>query len=361
MSEPKSGSTATAQEKVVKTDNMSEGDFIQRRLAGKGTAKAESEAEKQKEAEPKEKAEKPKTKDDAPEASEQDVLSKAKSGNLDELSEDELSQLAKSIGSKAVARYGELTAKRKAAEERVRFLEGELARRSDTTAKAVEEVKDNPFASIKDAAGLSEKAKEIKEVIEFAETRLDDSSDIGPDDIAATVDGKEYTKRQLRETLRRARKARDEYLPDVERRISVVENSKKLRVSLDEQTRKEIPWLEDVNDERKKQYDAIIADPRLKKLEEFAPDIAAQLPYFFAHASNSIYGRKEIALSETASGKKPSSRPPENPESGAAASRKPESIQTKQIGDLESKFKASGDKNDWLKLRTAQISKRKAL
>ena len=62
MSEPKSGSTATAQEKVVKTDNMSEGDFIQRRLAGKGTAKAESEAEKQKEAEPKEKAEKPKTK-----------------------------------------------------------------------------------------------------------------------------------------------------------------------------------------------------------------------------------------------------------------------------------------------------------
>jgi hypothetical protein len=130
---------------------------------------------------------------------------------------------------------------------------------------------------------------------------------------------------------------------------------------MDEQTRKEIPWLEDVNDERKKQYDAIIADPRLKKLEEFAPDIAAQLPYFFAHASNSIYGRKEIALSETASGKKPSSRPPENPESGAVASRKPESVQTKQIGDLQSKFKASGDKGDWLKLRTAQISKRKVL
>ena len=361
MSELKSGSTATVQETVVKADNMSEGDFIQRRLAGKGTAKAESETEKQKEAESKEKAEKPKSKDDAPEASEQDVLSKAKSGNLDDLSEDELSQLAKSIGSKAVARYGELTAKRKAAEERVRFLEGELARRSDTTAKAVEEVKDNPFASIKDAAGLFEKAKQMKEVIEFAEMRLDDASDIGPDDIAATVDDKEYTKRQLRDMLRSARKARDEYLPDVERRISVVENSKKLRVSLDEQTRKEIPWLEDVNDERKKQYDAIIADPRLKKLEEFAPDIAAQLPYFFAHASNSIYGRKEIALSETASGKKPSSRPPENPESGAAASRKPESVQTKQIGDLESKFKASGDKNDWLKLRTAQISKRKAL
>jgi hypothetical protein len=85
------------------------------------------------------------------------------------------------------------------------------------------------------------------------------------------------------------------------------------------------------------------------------------LPYFFAHASNSIYGRKEIALSETTPGKKPSSRPPENPESGAAASRKPESVQTKQIGELQSKFKASGDKGDWLKLRTAQISKRKVL
>ena len=335
MSEPESGSTATVQETVVKADNMSEGDFIQRRLAGKGTAKAESEAETQKEAESTVKAETPKTGDEAPKASEQDVLSKAKSGNLDDLSEDELSQLAKSIGSKAVARYGELTAKRKAAEERVRLLEGELARRSDTTAKATEEVKDNPFASIKDAAGLSEKAKQMKDVIEFAEMRLDDASDIGPDDIAATVDDKEYTKRQLRDMLRNARKARDEYL------------------------RKEIPWLEDVNDERKKQYDAIIADPRLKKLEELAPDIAAQLPYFFAHASNSIYGRREISLSETTPGKKPTSRPPENPESGAVASRKPENVQNKQMSELQSKFKASGDKNDWLTLRTAQLSKRK--
>ena len=359
MSEPESGSTATVQETVVKADNMSEGDFIQRRLAGKGTAKAESEAETQKEAESTEKAQTPEAGGEAPKASEQDVLSKAKSGNLDDLSEDELSQLAKSIGSKAVARYGELTAKRKAAEERVRFLETELARRSDTTAKATEEVKDNPFASIKDAAGLSEKAKQMKDVIEFAEMRLDDASDIGPDDIAATVDDKEYTKRQLRDMLRNARKARDEYLPDVERRIAVVENSKKLRITLNEQTRKEIPWLEDVNDERKKQYDAIIADPRLKKLEELAPDIAAQLPYFFAHASNSIYGRREISLSETTPGKKPTSRPPENPESGAVASRKPENVQTKQMSELQSKFKASGDKNDWLTLRTAQLSKRK--
>ena len=359
MSEPESGSTATVQETVVKADNMSEGDFIQRRLAGKGTAKAESEAETQKEAESTEKAQTPEAGGGAPKASEQDVLSKAKSGNLDDLSEDELSQLAKSIGSKAVARYGELTAKRKAAEERVRLLEGELARRSDTTAKATEEVKDNPFASIKDAAGLSEKAKQMKDVIEFAEMRLDDASDIGPDDIAATVDDKEYTKRQLRDMLRNARKARDEYLPDVERRIAVVENSKKLRITLNEQTRKEIPWLEDVNDERKKQYDAIIADPRLKKLEELAPDIAAQLPYFFAHASNSIYGRREISLSETTPGKKPTSRPPENPESGAVASRKPENVQNKQMSELQSKFKASGDKNDWLTLRTAQLSKRK--
>ena len=359
MSEPESGSTATVQETVVKADNMSEGDFIQRRLAGKGTAKAESEAETQKEAESTEKAQTPEAGGEAPKASEQDVLSKAKSGNLDDLSEDELSQLAKSIGSKAVARYGELTAKRKAAEERVRLLEGELARRSDTTAKATEEVKDNPFASIKDAAGLSEKAKQMKDVIEFAEMRLDDASDIGPDDIAATVDDKEYTQRQLRDMVRNARKARDEYLPDVERRIAVVENSKKLRITLNEQTRKEIPWLEDVNDERKKQYDAIIADPRLKKLEELAPDIAAQLPYFFAHASNSIYGRREISLSETTPGKKPTSRPPENPESGAVASRKPENVQTKQMSELQSKFKASGDKNDWLTLRTAQLSKRK--
>ena len=42
------------------------------------------------------------------------------------MSEEELQELSEKLGSKAVARFGALTAKRKAAEERLAVLEAEL-------------------------------------------------------------------------------------------------------------------------------------------------------------------------------------------------------------------------------------------
>ena len=62
--------------------------------------------------------------DDATAESEvESVLSKL---NLDDLSTEEVDQLRDALRSKALARYGELTAKRKAAEERASLLEREL-------------------------------------------------------------------------------------------------------------------------------------------------------------------------------------------------------------------------------------------
>ncbi len=54
------------------------------------------------------------TDDESTEEETEDVLSQY---NLDNLSEGELKDLAEKLGSRAVARFGELTAKRKAAEE----------------------------------------------------------------------------------------------------------------------------------------------------------------------------------------------------------------------------------------------------
>ena len=77
-------------------------------------------------------------------AQEQKVLSK--DVDLENMSEAELKELAQKLGSKAVARFGELTAKRKAAEEQLAALQAELAKRSSNQLEA--KVKDNPYANI---------------------------------------------------------------------------------------------------------------------------------------------------------------------------------------------------------------------
>lgn len=338
-------------------DNVSEQEYVLRRQAAKEQAKPAPEAVKPEEEKPKEAESEAAPEDSSPKAKDNDVLSKAKT-NLDDLSAEELDQLAKELGSKAVARFGELTAKRKAAEERAASLEAALARQSQEKAAPADPVINNPFASIKDAAELQSKAKEIKEVIEFAEEKLDDADGIGMDEVAAVVDGKEYTKRQLRDTLRKARKAEKEYLPDVARRLQTVEQAKQLRESLNEQMRKQLPWMEDEGDERKKRYDAMASDPRLKRIEEVAPDIAAQMPFLLAHASNSMYARREIPIEAKPAVK---ATPPENPSTGAATSRSPEGVKSKQEKELKSRLVESGAAEDWLALRTAQISKRKTI
>lgn len=355
MSDTVQTENATSSETVVELTKPS--DFVAWR-ASKGEKKAETPETKPEAESPKDDKEEAKA-ETPPKDEGKDVLSKAKSGNLDDLSSEELDQLAKLVGSKAVARFGELTAKRKAAEERAAALEAQLARREhEAQASAPEPVKDNPFTSIKDANELSAKTREIKEVIDFAEERLDDATDLGPTDVVATVDGKEYTKQQLRETLRKARKARDEYLPDVAARLAKKDRSAALRKTLDEQMRKELPWLSDDKDDRSVKLNAILNDPLLKGLEEAAPEVAAQLPFFMAHATNSMFGRRAITITEAAPAvKKPvKEEPPENAAATAASGRGTD--QTKQEKELKARA-ASGRKEDWTALRALQISKRK--
>ena len=95
---------------------------------------------------------------------EQDVLSK--DVDLESMSEAELKELAQKLGSKAVARFGELTAKRKAAEEQLAALKAEIEKREESSFEA--KVKDNPYANIASKDELDSKYQEVVEVMEWA-------------------------------------------------------------------------------------------------------------------------------------------------------------------------------------------------
>lgn len=281
--------------------------------------------------------------------------------DLGDLSEAEIAELAQKGKSGLLKRVAELTAKRKVAEERLANLEQMLSqqRPAQFTEAAVE---NNPYATITDAAVLQEKFSTTREVIEWAEEVLDRASDIGAQEIAVTVEGREMTKGEVRDELRKARKARDKYLPAQLKEVQNRQGYVAMRQALDVRARQELPWIEEEESDAKKNLAAMLADPRLKKLEEAVPELAPQMGYILAHAANSMFGRREIPLTDPKLAKPVTrSNPPASPSTTVAASPRSAEPSEKQERELTRRLEQTGSPSDFVALRTAQLSKRKLI
>jgi hypothetical protein len=285
------------------------------------------------------------------EAESSDVLSKY---NLDNMSETELRELSEQLGSKAVARYGELTAKRKLAEEKLAELQAKLDDKSILSKP--KEIKDNPYSNIETVEDLQKKSSEVNDIIEWAEDILFESDGYSANDVVTEVEGKEVTKAQVRKSLLQARKSRDAFLPDQLQRIQSIEQSKHAAESFQRQAIDELPWLSGEDNDTRKHYESIINDQRFKTLQDSVksidPSVSAQLPYLMAHAANSMYGRRLV--SDSASGVQ--LNPPRTSASSAPKINRT-GKNTKALADLSNRFKASGTKDDFVKLRAKQLTK----
>ena len=278
-----------------------------------------------------------------------DVLSQL---DLDDMSEEDLRELSEKLGSRAVARFGELTAKRKAAEAKLKEMEASL---QNNNPLETQEVANNPYASVDTLQGLQEKAKEVTEVIEWAEETLFNADGYGPEDVVTEVEGKELTKADVRKSLLNARKARDKYLPAQLQTVQRVQQSHQLREAFDAQAEQELNWLQGEDNDVRKSYEAMIGDPRFNSLREKAdPEVAAQLNYLMAHAANSIYGRKPVKEAP----KSATLTPPKAAISAGASSDKGVNKSVKALKDLNQRFRHSGNKSDFITLRTQQLKNR---
>lgn len=345
---------------------MTMADFASRRLAqmqerAKASApKAEepkSEPQTGSEAEPSAEVKEPEseskegqTKEPEPQADGKDVLSKV---DVSELTDEEIAELAQKGKSGLLKRIAELTAKRKLAEEKAAQLEAAMRQ---SQPKLEEKVENNPFASIEKTEELQQKYTEVGEVIEWAEDVLDRAENMGGDDVVANVDGKELTKAQVKEHLRRARKARDKFLPAQFKEIQAAEQRKQLKSAFEQKARQELPWLEGEDNDLRKTYESMVSDPRLSEIAKAAPDIEPQLGYIIAHAANSIYGRRSIPITEQKSS--PKMNPPANPSVSAAGPERSESKDSKVAKEASKRLSETGSMSDFIALRTAQLTKR---
>jgi hypothetical protein len=346
MSNEVTTENAGSEIKTVEKSNITVAELAARRL---GTPKVPVEAPKaikdnqpEPEKEPKVGPEQPK---------EKDVLSKF---DLGEMSDVELRELSDKLGSRAVARFGELTAKRKQAEEQIAALQSELNKRNQESPLEVKSVEKNPYAALDTVESLQAKASEVTDVIEWAEDKLDQADHLAHDDIVTTVDGRDMTKADIKAALKNARKAKDKFLPAQLQELQARENRSQLKKSFDEHARKELDWLNGEDNDTRKQYEAMLGDKRLTKLLEADPDIAPQLPYILAHAANSMYGRKSIPLTDA----KPKITPPSSPTSSTGSSEKPEARSSKAISETVKRFSSTGSVSDYAAMRALQLSKR---
>jgi hypothetical protein len=348
----------------VEKTNISVTDFAQRRI-GEMMPKEEPKAEAQQETEEPE-AEEVETEEveqeevqetAAEETTEveesEDVLSQL---DLDDMSEEDLRELSEKLGSRAVARFGELTAKRKAAEERLAQLESRLKEKPNPLQN--NKVENNPFSNLDTIEKLQDKAKEVDSIVEWAEDILFESDNYAADDVVTEVEGKELTKADVRKSLLQARKAQKTFLPDQLNTLQVREQGVQMTEAFNQRAKEELSWLEGEDNDLRKQYEATVGDERFKKLKEVlnkeAPEIAPQIDYWFAHATNSIYGRKPVVETKAS----PKLNPPRTGNPASAKSEKSQGRTAKALKELEARFKQTGNAKDFAELRKLKMSAR---
>jgi hypothetical protein len=277
-----------------------------------------------------------------------DVLSKL---DLDNMTDDELKELSEKLGSRAVARFGEMTARRKAAEEKAALLEARLAEKPDPLSQEAE-VKNNPFNSLDTVEKLQEKSKEVGDIVEWAEDVLFQSDSYAADDVVTEIEGKEMTKAEVRQHLLQARKAQKTFLPAQLKKVQVVESAKQAETAFTSQAEKELPWMIGDDNDLRRNYESAINDDRFKKLKSVVlrevPEVSGQINYLIAHATNSIYGRKPVAEKKSSL----KLNPPTSGVPSVAKSEKSESKKAKTIKELSNKFNSSHSTSDFIKLRT---------
>lgn len=360
---------------VENSDNLAFGMYALRRRGGKAEAEAPAPAEVKPEAKPAEPQPVAEQEDNQAETqpesqnetqaetvtenepeSKQGANVLSKNIDLESMSEDELRELAEALGSRAVARFGEITAKRRQAEEELNALKQELAKReSQKNPLDSKPIENNPFSDIDSVEKLQAKTREIDEAIEWADEVLWSNEHLAADDVVATIDGKEVTKAQVRKVMRDAQKARKDYLPAQLAELQARQQRSAVKNQLTEAARTELDWMQGEDNDTRKQFEILRESPLLKKAIKAVPDLEPYMEYMVAHATNSIYGRKPVNEPRQSA----RINPPSMRVSSAAQSEQPEPRAAKAVKEVQQRFSTSGATQDFVALRTLQLSKRK--
>lgn len=256
------------------------------------------------------------------------------------LTTEQIQALAKKGKSRLLQRIGELTAQKKALEEKIQ---------SQPQVKEVPQ-EENPFREIQSFDDLKAKYQELERTLETTDALLEEYEDYRADDIILVGD-KEFTKQQIRQANRGCRDGLTKYLPAQQAHLQQIVQMEQLKGQYIAAAEEEVPDIKDESTPVGKQFRDLVSDPLIDKLRKQVPEIGYQIEYILAHAANSINGGTRIKK-QPAVGNKLKVSPSSSP-FGAGAAKSSTSSKSKVV-DAYSRFEKSGSPEEWIAARIAK-------
>ena len=258
------------------------------------------------------------------------------------LTTEQIQSLAKKGKSRLLQRIGELTAQKKALEEKIQ---------SQPKVKEVpQEEIPIQIREIKSLDELDAKYEELENTLEETEKLLRDYRDYNSEDIIL-VGEKEFTKKQIDDANFISRKSLNKYIPAQRANIQRMAQMDQLKNQYIAAAQEEVPDITDETTTVGKQFKDLMSDPLIEKLRKQVPEIGYQIEYILAHASNSINGGTRIKK-QPAVGNKLKISPSPSP-FGAGAAKSSTSAKTKVV-DAYTRFEKSGSPEEWVAARIAK-------
>ena len=332
------------------SNNISFDDYINRRSQEVSEPEAEAAEPEDESWEETEESLEPEAVSDEPEESDEEVTEDEEEEeqeiDLLSLNPEQLQALAKKSRSRLLHRVGELTAQKKALEEK-------LSSQAESKPLPVIPQEENPFRDIESVEGLKAKFEELEKVAEETDNILEEHEDYGAEDIIVVGD-REFTKKEIRKANRNAREAMAKYLPAQHAELARREQRVQMEAHYTGLIPQEVPELANEDSELSKQYKALLSDPLVEQVNKLVPDLGPQLPYILAHAVRSIHRSQKSKVAVKAAGTIAKAKVPGSPFGAGAAKSGPKTAK-KSADQAYQRFQTSTSVEDWVAARVARM------
>ncbi len=273
-----------------------------------------------------------------------DVLSKYNI-DLDNLSEEESRELAKSLNASAIKRFGRLTAQKKAliAEKAELEAQAQQAQQAQTT-ELPEFLKDNALHHISDPQALAKEVEQMTTLIEWAEECMDNEvqyDDNGNEYLVKDGD-KTYTKSELKRIRTNAKKILRKDAPARQKWIQE-------RTQADQQATQTFEFLGEPESDDYKLFMQVKQSPLYKPMVEYLPNSNFALG-LMVEGMRAVQARQQQKSKPAPKPKAPIA----STEAGAARGKTPQSQKKKAVEAAYRKYEKTGsmaDYQSYLKLK----------
>ena len=262
--------------------------------------------------------------------------------DLDSLTEDETTALAKKLNASAVKRFGKLTAQKKTLAEQNLALQQQMQQQQTAANEAPAYLQENALSNAVTDEQLLKEAENLNSLMEWAEENLENEVqyDDEGNEYAAKDGDKVYTKADLRRIRNNARKI---IRKDAPARQKWIEE----RMQSDQDAVQTFEFLSDPESDEYGLFMQAKSSPLYKPLVDYLPNSNFALALMVKGQAQVLKEREEAKSASKAPKKKPTAPIAATESAGAPKASKGKSSGKKALEAAQKRFQQSGEMADY--------------